>query len=360
MKKAILFTIVLASILGFISQSALAVSSPYYSVNPTTDTVIIDPSSLDGAVGLSQDDDGCTYVGFNGASFEFYGVSWGGVWVNNNGNLTLGGADGGLGGYLESIPDFLAPEPRVGVFWDDLNPYGLPAESGVFANVLSDRLVVTWKDVPEYWYGGSNTFQITLEFATGNIIMNFDSMTSVDSIVGIGPGPGHVYNGPVDFSAILGIGGAVFGVNEAILEQYDDSSNNFDLLDTSLVFSHIFHIIGKANFGFVSKYKKGVDVPTGRTEFQFHVADLNFHSDNYDWLLVTGGGDTARFKGEGTINGANDENGNPYKFMIWAKDDPDTFRIRIWSEDDFGVETDVYDNGFDQAISGGSIIIHSS
>jgi YVTN family beta-propeller protein len=32
---------------------------------------------------------------------------------------------------------------------------------------------------------------------------------------------------------------------------------------------------GKANFGFVSKYKKGATVPTGQTEFQFHVADLN-------------------------------------------------------------------------------------
>ena len=67
----------------------------------------------------------------------------------------------------------------------------------------------------------------------------------------------------------------------------------------------------------------------------------------------------ARFKGEGTINGQNDENGEPYKFMIWAGDgSPDTFRIRIWSEDASGNETDVYDNGFDQALGGGSIRIH--
>jgi hypothetical protein len=47
--------------------------------------------------------------------------------------------------------------------------------------------------------------------------------------------------------------------------------------------------------------------------------------------------------------------------MIWAGDKyPDTFRIRIWEEDEFGNETDVYDNGFDQDIGGGSIVIHTA
>jgi hypothetical protein len=41
-------------------------------------------------------------------------------------------------------------------------------------------------------------------------------------------------------------------------------------------------LTGKANFGFVSRYKRGATTPTGNTEFQFHAADLNFHSDNFD------------------------------------------------------------------------------
>ena len=69
--------------------------------------------------------------------------------------------------------------------------------------------------------------------------------------------------------------------------------------------------------------------------------------------MVTGN-DYAMFKGTGTINGAGD-----YKFRIWAgDDDPDTFRIKIWTEDDAGVETVVYDNGFDQALGGGTIVVH--
>jgi len=113
-------------------------------------------------------------------------------------------------------------------------------------------------------------------------------------------------------------------------------------------------LTGKATFGFVAKYKKDATMPDGSTEFQFHAGDLNFHISSYDWLMVTGS-NYARFKGIGTING---EHG--YKFMIWAGDgDPDTFRIKIWTEDEFDVETLVYDNGMDQAIAGGSIVVHT-
>lgn len=113
------------------------------------------------------------------------------------------------------------------------------------------------------------------------------------------------------------------------------------------------NLVGKANFGFVSKYQKGAKVPTGNTEFQFKVADLNFHSSNYDWLVVNQAGTNAQFKGTGTINGS-----GVYKFMLWAGDGaPDTFQIKIWTEENGG-ETVIYDNGFNQAIAGGSIVIH--
>lgn len=113
-------------------------------------------------------------------------------------------------------------------------------------------------------------------------------------------------------------------------------------------------LAGRANFGFVSKYLKGASNPTGQTEFNFQTGNLNFHSSSYDWLVVTGG-NAAQYKGTGTINGSGE-----YRFMLWAGDGaPDTFRIRIWTEDDAGTETDVYDNGTSQPIAGGSIVIHT-
>jgi len=107
-------------------------------------------------------------------------------------------------------------------------------------------------------------------------------------------------------------------------------------------------LTGKANYGFVSKYKKGANVPNGSTEFQFKAGDLNFHSTSYEWLVVAD--NTAIYRGEGTINGQ-----GSYMFMLWAVDDsPDTFRIQIW--DDNGI---IYDNGMDQAVDGGNIVIHT-
>jgi hypothetical protein len=125
-------------------------------------------------------------------------------------------------------------------------------------------------------------------------------------------------------------------------------------------------LTGKANFGFVSKYKKGATVPTGNTEFQFKAGDLNFRSDSYDWLVVAGA--KAMFKGVGTINGS----GN-YGFMLSAIDaaqtpstDTDLFRIKIW--DKGNGDAVVYDNqlgaGDDTdpttAIGGGNIIVHKA
>jgi len=112
-----------------------------------------------------------------------------------------------------------------------------------------------------------------------------------------------------------------------------------------------------AMFALFSRYKKGANVPTGSTKFLFMTADLFFRSSTYDWLVITGS-NYAKFKGTGTVNGELAPNGEAYKFKIWARDDaPDTFRIKIWYEDGDD-ELVVYDNGLDQAIEGGDIVIN--
>ncbi len=125
-------------------------------------------------------------------------------------------------------------------------------------------------------------------------------------------------------------------------------------------------LTGKATFGFVSKYKKGATVPTGVTQFNFQVADLNFHSDTYQWLVIAGS--KAKYKGTGTINGE----GN-YGFMLTAIDaeltpstDVDLFRVKIWDKDNN--DEIVYDNMLGEEdtaeptteLQGGSIKIHKA
>ncbi len=119
---------------------------------------------------------------------------------------------------------------------------------------------------------------------------------------------------------------------------------------------------GKANFGFVAKYKRGATKPTGNTEFNFSAGGFNFHSKDQDWLVVAGS--KAILKGTGTVNDL-----GMFKFMITAIDGDgkggkkdDSFQIRIWSEEQNGQEFVIYDSqrGDDSStlLGGGSIIIH--
>lgn len=123
-------------------------------------------------------------------------------------------------------------------------------------------------------------------------------------------------------------------------------------------------LAGKATFGFVSKYKKGATTPSGETAFEFRTADLSFHSEAYQWLVISGA--RAQFKGAGTINGT-----SGYGFMLTAIDGDvkggggiDRFRIKIWDQ---ATEEIVYDNMMaatddaapTTALGGGSIVIHA-
>jgi alpha-tubulin suppressor-like RCC1 family protein/N-acetylneuraminic acid mutarotase len=122
-------------------------------------------------------------------------------------------------------------------------------------------------------------------------------------------------------------------------------------------------LTGRANFGFVSRYERGRDVPTGNTEFQFRAASLSFRSTTYEWLVVSGA--RAQFRGTGTINGT-----GSYEFSLTVIDgdrpgggNQDKFRIRIWDR----ATGLIYDNqpGTDEqadpttVIGGGSIVIHN-
>jgi len=125
-------------------------------------------------------------------------------------------------------------------------------------------------------------------------------------------------------------------------------------------------LIGKANFGFESKNQNGNSVPTGNTEFQFKVANFNFKSTAYEWMVVSGA--KARYRGTGTVNGA-----GSYGFELTAWDGQvnggggvEKFRIKIWKKNQGnGV---VYDNMMNAAdgadpttsLGGGSIAIHKS
>ena len=123
--------------------------------------------------------------------------------------------------------------------------------------------------------------------------------------------------------------------------------------------------VGKANFGFVSKYKKGASIPTGESEFTFNAVGMSFHSSVYEWLVIAGA--RAQYKGSGAINGDGD-----YGFMLTAIDGQinggggiDKLRMKIWDHSSGAI---VYDNQMGAsdgdnpvtALGGGSVVIHAN
>ena len=133
-------------------------------------------------------------------TFPFFGGSRTSVFINSNGNLTFGSGstlahfnNGGvtsLGNDLSTILNSVGGPPGIAVLWQDWNPAAAAAANGVFANSMSDRLVVTWSGVPLFNTSTLATFQVVL-FNTGVIRMNYQSVTTTPAggyLVGISPG----------------------------------------------------------------------------------------------------------------------------------------------------------------------------
>jgi hypothetical protein len=71
--------------------------------------------------------------------------------------------------------------------------------------------------------------------------------------------------------------------------------------------------VGKAHFGFESRYAPGATTPSGKTEFRFSAADFVFTSTNYEWLVVSGA--RGQYRGTGQVNGS-----GVYSFILTAID----------------------------------------
>lgn len=152
-----------------------------------------------------------------GFSFPYFGSAYGAVFVNANGNLTFGMASaqthfnngsptsiGGTPTILNAISEGL---PRIAALWQNWNP---PGGGGVFANLYSDRFVVTWNNVPLLGTATYATFQVVM-FDGGTIQFSYASVPVTPAggfLSGISPGSGSpFYTTTVDFSA--GIAGSI-------------------------------------------------------------------------------------------------------------------------------------------------------
>jgi hypothetical protein len=150
--------------------------------------------------------------------FPFFASAASSVWVNADGNLTLGGPDTGPG--ERGLGRLLGGPPRVAAFMTPLDP----GRSGsVTADLGPSRAVFSWTGVPGAGQINRNTFQVALH-ASGVVEMGFGAMQTREAVVGLSPGRASTFTA-VDLSS----GGSGPG---AVVERFSDTEKA-DLVSVS-------------------------------------------------------------------------------------------------------------------------------
>ena len=141
------------------------------------------PVLTDSAVTIGIPDDAFVQVNLTGgATVPFYGVNYSSFFVGSNGYITFGAGDDSR---HESFAQHFAL-PRIAMLFDDLNP----ATSGrVSWQQLSDRVVVSFEDVPRFNTSNSNTFQIEV-FFTGELRLTWSGIDVLNALAGLSRGMG--------------------------------------------------------------------------------------------------------------------------------------------------------------------------
>jgi hypothetical protein len=154
-------------------------------------------------------------------SFTFYGVSYDSVFVNANGNLTFGGGDTD---WSESQAEMLSEEPRIALFWDDLDSRteGTVARRSIVA--WGERsVVIDFVEVPQFNVtGDANTGRVIL-YADGRIRLQWGECDLVDGLVGISPG------GDLSSASSLDLTEHGFFESTGAIYELFSTSNPFDL-----------------------------------------------------------------------------------------------------------------------------------
>ena len=114
------------------------------------------------------------------------------VFVNGNGNLTFGAADGD---FSETAGEFLTGPPRIAPLWDDL----FPLDGLVIAEQTSRSTTIHFACVPEFFDIRPNYFSVKLS-EDGDVDMDWFATARGDGLVGVTEGGGAVDPGPADLS----------------------------------------------------------------------------------------------------------------------------------------------------------------
>lgn len=146
------------------------------------------PTDPSGGTVLPLGDDAFVEVALgDGNEVSLFGVHATSFFVGSNGYVTLGEGDSA---FAQSPAAHFAL-PRIAALFEDLNP---GAGGSVSVLETSDRVAVTFANVPVFPSAGANSFQIEL-FFDGRIRVTYLAMSASSGIVGLSAGGGQ----PDDF-----------------------------------------------------------------------------------------------------------------------------------------------------------------
>jgi hypothetical protein len=323
-----------------------------YSVNEGG-SVVVNASGADpegGSLSFAWDLD-------DNGSFETFGqsVTFSAVGLDGPGNRTIRAQvtdSGGLSATAVATVNLLNVMPTVGAINAPTNPVQANTLINASANFTDPGLLDT--HTASWNWGDGNTSSGVVAEANG-------SGSASDE---------HTYSAAGVYTITLTLTDKDGAVAQAVFQYvvvYDPGAGFVTgggwINSPSGAYAPNAALTGKANFGFVSKYQHGANAPSGNTQFNFHVANLNFQSTSYQWLVIAGA--KAQYKGEGVING-----GGSYGFMLTAVDGQlsggggvDKFRIKIWDKATGDIVYDNQTGAADDAtptlaLGGGSIVIH--
>jgi hypothetical protein len=146
------------------------------------------PTNPAGGTDLGLSDDIWVRVGFsNNARVKIFNQSFSNIYVGTNGYITFTEGDTDHSETLEEHFETL----RISGVYSDLT---IAHSGSITGKQLSNRVAITWQDVPEFSNTAPNTFQIEM-FYDGRIRLSWLEIGSPSNIVGLSNGRGL----PADF-----------------------------------------------------------------------------------------------------------------------------------------------------------------
>jgi hypothetical protein len=156
-------------------------SLSFYSVGRSPATAF--PTNPTGGTTLTLTDDSFVQVTpTGGVQVRLYGVSYSSFFVGSNGYVTFGSGDSL---FDETLGDHFA-KPRIAALFNDLNP---STAGTVSWRQLSDRVAVTYQNVPQFGTTNANSFQIEM-FFDGRIRITCLAIAATEGLIGLSRGLG--------------------------------------------------------------------------------------------------------------------------------------------------------------------------